>query len=152
MQRITITIDADLLGTIDAVMERRGYASRSEAVRDMIREGASHDIALAGKTPCVAVLSYVFDHETRALAQRLTRTFHDHHDISVAGMHVHLDHGSCLEVSVLRGTAGTVRQLSDALTAQRGVRHANLHIVPAERPQSRHGDGKRVTARSHVHA
>lgn len=70
MQRITITIDDELLATVDAVMERRGYASRSEAVRDMVRETASREIALADKTPCVALLGYVYDHETRALAQR----------------------------------------------------------------------------------
>lgn len=152
MQRITITVDEDLLGTIDAVMQRRGYANRSETVRDMIRDAASREIAGTGKTPCVAVLAYVFDHETRALAQRLTRTFHDHHDLSVAGMHVHLDHGSCLEVSVLRGAVAAVRELSDALTAQRGVRHANLHIVPAATSCARHEHGDRVASHTHVHA
>ena len=152
MQRITITIDEDLLGTIDAVMQRRGYASRSEAVRDMVREAASREKALTDETPCVAVLGYVYDHETRALAQRLTRTFHDHHDLSVAGMHVHLDHETCLEVSVLRGSASAVRGLADSLTAQRGVRHANLHVVPAEVSDSQHGHGERVTTHPHVHA
>ena len=151
MQRITITIDEDLLETIDIVMQRRGYASRSEAVRDLIREAASREIALTDQTPCVAVLGYVYDHETRALAQRLTRTFHDHHDLSVAGMHVHLDHESCLEVAVLRGPMAAVRGVADVLTAQRGVRHANLHVVPAEVSHSRHGHGERVTTHPHVH-
>jgi CopG family nickel-responsive transcriptional regulator len=152
MQRFTITIEEDLLGTIDAVMRRRGYSSRSEAVRDLIREAAAQEIVLADETPCVAVLGYVYDHATRALAQRLTRTAHDHHDLSVAGMHVHLDHESCLEVSVLRGPASAVRGLADALTAQRGVRHANLHVVPAELSDDRHRHGGRETAHRHVHA
>jgi CopG family nickel-responsive transcriptional regulator len=98
------------------------------------------------------VFGYVYDHETRALALRLTRTFHDHHDLSVAGMHVHLDHENCLEVAVLRGPMSTVRGVADVLTAQRGVRHANLHVVPAEVSDSRHGHGKRVTTHPHVHA
>jgi CopG family nickel-responsive transcriptional regulator len=152
MQRFTITIDDDLLAAIDGVMQRRGYASRSEAVRDMIRESAAQEIALAGKTPCVAVLGYVYDHETRALAQRLTQTFHDNHDLSVAGLHVHLDHTTCLEVSVLRGPVTAVRGLADSLTAQRGVRHANLHIVPAVAEDSHHGHGDRATPHSHFHA
>jgi CopG family transcriptional regulator, nickel-responsive regulator len=152
MQRFTITIDDDLLGTVDAVMESRGYASRSEAVRDMIREAASREVALKDQTPCVAVLGYVYDHETRALAQRLTRTFHDHHDLSVAGMHVHLDHESCLEISVLRGPVSAVRGLADALTAQRGVRHANLHVVPVQVSESRHSHGERAIDHPHIHA
>lgn len=146
MQRITITIEEELLQTVDAVMRRRGYVSRSEALRDMIRETAAREVASADTTLCVAVLGYVYDHGTRALAQRLTQVFHDHHDLSIAGMHVHLDHESCLEVAVLKGAVSAVRALADALTAQRGVRHANLHIVPVEQLDGRHSHGGREIA------
>jgi CopG family nickel-responsive transcriptional regulator len=130
MQRITITIDDDLLETVDALVTRRGYATRSEAIRDLVRSAASRDADSGGAGTCVAVLGYVYDHHTRALAQRITGTFHDHHRLAVASMHVHLDHGSCLEVAVLTGPLPAVRDLADAVTAQRGVRHGNLHVVP----------------------
>ena len=152
MQRITITIEDDLLATVDAVMQRRQYASRSEAVRDLIRAAAAREVASIDATPCVAVLGYVYDHATRALAQRLTHVFHDHHDLSVAGMHVHLDHATCLEVSVLKGTVGAVHRLADALTAQRGVRHANLHVVPAQVANARHDHGAGAVVHQHIHA
>lgn len=134
MERITITIDKDLLTVVDALVARRGYTSRSEAVRDMIRDAASHEKALSGAVPCVAVLDYVYDHETRALAQRLTRELHEHHDLSVASMHIHLDHDRCLETTVLRGPGAALQKLSDTLTTQRGVRHANLHVIPLAAP------------------
>lgn len=152
MQRFTITIDDDLLGMVDGVMERRGYTSRSEAVRDLIREAAARDVSLADETPCVAVLGYVFDHGTRALAQRLARAAHDNHDLSVASMHVHLNHESCLEVSVLRGDAAAVRGLADAMTAQRGVRHANLQVIPVGVTEARHSHGGRKSVHQHLSA
>jgi CopG family transcriptional regulator, nickel-responsive regulator len=152
MQRITITIDEGLLETLDAVVQRRGYASRSEAVRDMIRDMATQEAASADAAPCIAVLSYIYDHETRALAQRLTHALHDHHDLTVAGMHVHLDHESCLEVSVLKGITSAVDGLADVLTAQRGVRHANLHIVPVRVSHARHYHGSGAANHQHVHA
>ena len=153
MQRITITIEDELLATVDALMQRRQYASRSEAVRDLIRAAAAaREVASADATPCVAVLSYVYDHATRALAERLTHVFHDHHDLSVAGMHVHLDHATCLEVTVLKGTVGAVQHLADALTAQRGVRHANLHVVPAQVANTRHDHGAGAVVHQHIHA
>ena len=151
MQRITITIDDNLLETLDAVVQRRGYSSRSDAVRDMIRDAATRE-ASEDMASCIAVLGYVYDHATRALAQRLTRASHDHHDVTVAGMHVHLDHDSCLEVSVLKGDPSAVRGLADALTAQRGVRHANLHIVPVRTSNATHDHGAGVTLHPHVHA
>lgn len=150
MQRITITIEDDLLETVDAAMQRHGYASRSEAIRDLIRAAATEDAATAESTPCVAVLDYVYDHATRELAQRLTQTLHDHHDLSIAGLHVHLDHDTCLEVSVLRGPAGAVRSLADVLTAQRGVRHARLHLVPADMSNDRHDHGSGAVNHSHI--
>jgi CopG family nickel-responsive transcriptional regulator len=152
MQRITITIDDELLGTVDGLMASKGYASRSEALRDMIRSAATHEQALADQTPCVAVLDYVYDHETRALAQRLTGTLHDHHDLTVAGMHVHLDHDTCLEVSVLRGPVREVRRVADRLTAQRGVRHANLHMVPVVVTHDDHAHAGRGVPHMHTRA
>lgn len=152
MQRITITIEEDLLQTVDAVMRRRGYASRSEAIRDMIRDTASEDAAMQDAAPCLAMLGYVYEHETRALAQRLTQTLHEHHDLTIAGLHVHLDHDTCLEVSVLRGQASAVRGLADVLTAQRGVRHARLHLIPARLADERHDHGSGATSHTHIRA
>ena len=38
MQRVTMSIDDDLLATLDGVMKKRRYASRSEALRDILRD------------------------------------------------------------------------------------------------------------------
>lgn len=150
MQRITITIEDSLLETLDEAVRRHGYASRSEAVRDMIRDSTRQTAAVDGAAPSLAVLAYVYDHETRALAQRLTQSLHDHHDLTVAGMHVHLDHESCLDISVLKGSTSAVRELSDSLTSQRGVRHANLHMVPLRVSKKRHNHG--AGKHAHIHA
>ncbi|STJ08773.1 nickel responsive transcriptional regulator [Escherichia coli] len=37
MQRVTITLDDDLLETLDSLSQRRGYNNRSEAIRDILR-------------------------------------------------------------------------------------------------------------------
>lgn len=132
MQRITITIDDDLLAVIDGVCNERGYTSRSEAVRDIVRASVAKSHSAEADAACFAVLSYVYEHETRDLARRLVNTQHDHHDTSVATMHVHVDHDDCLEVAVLRGRVDAVTKLADSVTTQRGVRHGNLHIVPVE--------------------
>ncbi|MBN8901993.1 MAG: nickel responsive regulator [Rhodospirillales bacterium 69-11] len=152
MQRITITMDDELLAAVDALMARRGYASRSEAFRDIVRGMVDRDAAAAPDTPCVATLTYVYDHETRALAQRLTRAQHDRHDLMVANLHVHLDHEACLEIGVLRGTAGEVTQFADQLTTQRGVRHAALHVVPVTVREERHTHGGSAAPHTHLTA
>jgi len=149
MQRITLSIDDDLLETLDRHMKAHRYASRSEALRDILREHQARerlDGPSEGNGLCVATLAYVYDHETRDLGRRLTRAQHRHHDLQVATLHVHLDHDSCLEVSVLRGPVKAVRALADDTMSQRGVRHGELHVIPAARGgRHSHGGG------SHTH-
>ena len=143
MERVTITIEAELLATVDRMVEQKGYGSRSEAVRDLVREVTDRQAVMAPDEPCIATLSYVYDHEVRDLARRITRTHHDHHEISLASLHVHLSHVTCLEVAVLRGPSGAIRRFADSVTSQRGVRHHQLHIVPdhGEQEQHDHGNG-----------
>lgn len=131
MERVSITIDSDLLERLETYMARRGYASRSEALRDMVRGSLMADEAPA-EGACLAALTYVYDHHKRQLSNRLTEAHHDHHGLSIATMHVHLDHDSCLEVSILRGAVAEVKELADKVVTQSGVRHGHVHIVPAE--------------------
>ena len=152
MQRITITMDDDLMQAVDGLMSRRGYASRSEAFRDIVRDMMDRQSLDDPKATCIATLSYVFDHETRHLASRLTRSHHDRHDMSVASMHVHLDHEACLEVCVLRGPSGAVTAHADTLATQRGVRHASLHMIPVKVSTTLHAHGDKATEHRHFHA
>ena len=151
MQRVTVTLDDDLVAELDRFQNARGYQNRSEALRDLTRAGLQQAHEQGGEGACVAALVYVYDHETRALARRLASAQHDHHDLSVATLHVHLDHDSCLEVAVLRGERGEVRHFSQHVIAERGVRHGRLVMVPVDvsAQAHAHGDGP---AHSHAHA
>jgi CopG family nickel-responsive transcriptional regulator len=153
MQRITLSIDDELVAALDRHMKERRYASRSEALRDILRQVQARErVDCEGDGFCVATLAYVYDHATRDLGRRLTRAQHRHHDLQVATLHVHLDHASCLEVAVLRGPVGAVRSLADDTVSQRGVRHGELHVIPAERVRSRHSHGGGSRAHEHTHA
>jgi CopG family transcriptional regulator, nickel-responsive regulator len=151
MQRVTITLDDDLMAALDRVIAARGYQNRSEAVRDLARAGIGQTTReLDGDRDCVAALVYVYNHEARELSKRLTRSFHAHHDLSLAAMHVHLDHESCLEVTVLKGKADEVQHLADHVIAERGVRHGQLVAIPVEFQTQNHPHGGEP-GRRHLH-
>ena len=150
MQRITITIDDDLLQAVDDVMHRRGYGSRSEAMRDIVREMIDRERLADPDTDCIGAFAFVFDHEIRDLARRVNVAHHDRHDLSVASMHVHLNHETCLEVSILRGPLREVRAFSDSVASQRGVRNASLHVIPANIATQEHTHGNARTRHEHV--
>lgn len=152
MQRITVTLDDELLEAVDKMIARRGYQNRSEAIRDLTRAGlAEFDERSVGDQQGVAALVYVYDHEGRALARRLTRAFHDHHDLSMTTLHVHLDHESCLEVAVLRGAMNDIHDFAAQITSERGVRHGRLVAVPVEVEAASHPHGGRSRRHLHTH-
>ncbi len=133
MQRVTMTIEDELLAEIDALVLRRGYQNRSEALRDLARAGLRQiESKLPSDAACVGALLYVYDHRRRDLPNRLANEFHDHHEINVATLHVHLDTERCLEVAVLKGTTEDVRHMADHVIAERGVRHGQLIVLPAK--------------------
>ena len=150
MQRITITIDDDLLQAVDDLMTRRGYGSRSEAMRDIVREMVDRERLSEPETDCIGALTFVFDHEVRDLARRITNAHHERHDLSIASMHVHLNHESCLEVSVLRGPLRDVQGFADAVASQRGVRSAKLHLIPARIATQEHAHGEATHRHEHL--
>ena len=132
MQRVTITLDDELMDDLDRIIAVRGYQNRSEAIRDLARSGLEQAaVEVAGSRHCVAALVYVYDHEARELPKRLTRDFHQHHDLSQATLHVHLDEASCLEVTVLKGRGSEVQSFANHVIAERGVRHGHVVYVPA---------------------
>ncbi|HRY06928.1 MAG TPA: nickel-responsive transcriptional regulator NikR [Hyphomicrobiaceae bacterium] len=151
MQRITITIEDDLADEIDQFMGKHGYQSRSEAIRDLARSGlnqADKNASTAGT--CVAALVYVYDHHVRELSKRLTQSHHHHHDLSMATLHVHLDHDTCLEIAALKGRTQDVQHLADHIITERGVKHGQLVIIPADITDTSHAHGEE-RAHRHTH-
>ena len=131
MQRVTVTLDDDLMAELDRLIEVRGYQNRSEAIRDLERAGLQQAAEETGSEQhCVGVLSYVYDHEARDLARRLTTVFHSHHDLTISSLHVHLDHDNCLEVGILKGPMKDLQHFADHVIAERSVRHGKLQLLP----------------------
>lgn len=155
MERITISLDAGLAAEFDLLIAERGYQNRSEAVRDLLRAHLEQArLARGGATHCVASLSYVYNHHQRDLAERLTAMQHGQHDLTVATLHAHLDHENCIECVVLRGPTAAVRKFSDALIAERGVRHGQLNLIDVEIDSGhghRHGYTPAGPSHGHVH-
>lgn len=127
--RFGVSLDSDLLEKFDKLCEQQSYQTRSEAIRDLIRnklverEWEDTDRELAG------TLSIVYDHHQSGLAQKITELQHDHHEVILSTLHVHLDHHNCLEVLVLRGPGTQLRELANKLISTKGVKHGKLGLT-----------------------
>lgn len=131
LRRIGIAIPDDLLTVFDQLIDRRGYTNRSEAFRDLMRDALLQETVSKSKEEVVGTLTLVYDHNVRQLSDRLVKQQHDHHHQIISTLHVHLDHDNCLEVLILRGSAGDVQHIADGLIAAKGVRHGKLTLTTA---------------------
>lgn len=133
MQRITITLDDDLMEELDRMIVEHGYQNRSEAIRDFTRAGMQQAAQEEGKPgECVAALVYVYDHAARDLSRRLMENYHGHHDLALATLHIHLDDDNCMELTALKGSGAEVQHFADHIIAERGVRYGRLVMIPTE--------------------
>jgi CopG family nickel-responsive transcriptional regulator len=129
MERVSITIPKELSVAFDKRNKRKGYANRSEATRDLIRDALVKEEWSDPKAHVAATVTLVYDHHTRTLTDRITEVQHDYGETIVSSLHVHLDHHNCLEVVVLRGVAKDVQAIADRLSAIKGVKHAQVTLA-----------------------
>ncbi len=121
--RFGVSIEKGLLHGFDGLIEGRSYSSRSEAIRDLIRQEMVEAAWKAPDADVVATVTLIFDHHQFDLADKLTSIQHDDYDVIISTTHVHLDHDNCLEVLIMHGQASRVKNIADKLIATRGVRH-----------------------------
>lgn len=125
LKRFSISLENNLLDSFDRYIQAQSYNNRSEAVRDLIRKALVKQ-AWLGDSNVMGVITLVYDHHQHQLQEKVTEVQHDYHHQIVSTTHVHMDHHNCLEVIIVRGNAKEVQELSDKLTALRGVRDGNL--------------------------
>jgi len=129
LARIGVAIDSSLLQKFDRLIEERGYANRSEAFRDLIRDELVQKSWESPDADVVGTVTLVYDHHVRMLNEKLTDMQHDHHRNILSTLHVHLDHDNCLEVIVVKGKAKTVQKIADGLISTKGVKHGRLILT-----------------------
>jgi len=131
--RFSISLPPSLLRQLDQMSAEKGYANRSLAVADMIRNQLVEHQEKTGTGDIAGTITLVYDHHKPHLQSTLTDIQHDHHDVILSTVHVHLDHHNCLEVLLVRGPGNVIRQIADALITAKGVKHGKLTVTTTGR-------------------
>lgn len=124
--RFTVSLPRPLLDELDRRLIARGYASRSELVRDLIRARMVEDAWAEGEEEVAGVLTIVYDHHQRDLSQQIVDVQHRDFIHVIATTHVHMDHHNCLETIIIRGRPAEIERLCLEIEGLRGVRFAKL--------------------------
>ncbi|NCA70324.1 MAG: nickel-responsive transcriptional regulator NikR [Sphingobacteriia bacterium] len=124
--RFSVSLPRPLLEELDRRVVGKGYASRSELMRDLIRERMVEETWERGDQEVAGVLTIVYDHHQRELNQQILDIQHRQFVHVIATTHVHMDHHNCLETIIMRGLPAEIERLSLEIGGLRGVRFAEL--------------------------
>ena len=127
--RFSVSLPGKLLEQLDDMTGEKGYDNRSLAIADMIRAHLVEHRQNTGNEEIAGTITLVYDHHKQHVQAALTDIQHDHHEVIISTVHVHLDHHNCLEVLVVRGKAVLVKRIADELIAAKGVKHGKLTVT-----------------------
>jgi CopG family nickel-responsive transcriptional regulator len=131
MPIVSISLTSNLLKKLDEFMQKRGYSSRSEAIRDAIRDSLSeYELSRFRRGKVTATITVISEHERHAVDERLTRLRHQHDDIVSGNMHIHLGKMYCLEIFITEGESEEVLNFIGKIRAIRGIQQVKYTIVP----------------------
>lgn len=132
ISRFGVSLEEDLLRSFDRSIAELGYANRSEAIRDLIRDHLIQKRVTKGDGDIVGVVTLVYDHRTHRLGDILADMQHKAKVGINASLHIHLDEYNCLEVVVIRGGAEKVHEVAGKLIATKGVQNGKLVTTAAQ--------------------
>jgi len=129
LKRFGVSMEEKLLEEFDRYIEKAGYKTRSEAIRDLIRDKLVEEKFKEGKKEMIGILSIVYDHEIREVEENLVSFEHKNYKKIISTTHIHLDKHTCLEVKIIKGKPRELKKIADKIISTRGVKHGGLLIT-----------------------
>jgi CopG family nickel-responsive transcriptional regulator len=131
MTVISVSITRDLLRKLDGFVRKRGYSSRSEAIRDSVREALSeYELSRLEKGKVTATITVISEHERHDIDERLMRLRHEHDEIVSGNMHIHLGKTYCLEIFITEGEVEEILDFIARIRAMRGTQQVKYTMMP----------------------
>ncbi len=128
--RFGVSIEQDLLENFDRLIAERRYTTRSEALRDLIREALiQQKIETEAETLALGSLTLIYDHHAGNLLQEMAQLQHNFHQHILSVMHLHVSHDDCMEVIALRGKVSEITKLADGLLSLKGIKNGKLFLT-----------------------
>ncbi|MFX0098309.1 MAG: nickel-responsive transcriptional regulator NikR [Candidatus Hodarchaeota archaeon] len=159
MERISITVPKKFLEEFDKYLEKFGYAKRSEAIRDAMRDFFKDKIIDEDENLLInAFIIIAYNHHQRGLLDELTEVEH-HSNVQIySTMHVHVSEDNCSEVIAMRGKVKQVMEFRKKVQTIKGIlmcELVHLYAYPGEGTEHyhvhSHEEGHDHTNHDHPH-
>lgn len=125
IKRFGVSLEEDILNTLDKLVVNNQFPNRSQAIRHLIKNTDVAESWEKNKVVAGAIV-IVYDHHKRELNKNLMNVQHDFHDLILSTLHVHIAHDRCLETIAVKGKSQDLVKLADKTIGIKGILHGKL--------------------------
>lgn len=140
LDRVSLTLPPAMTDELDGIVQDWNYDSRSEAVRDALRDFfTTYEWEEGDDTRHDGTIVVVHEHEHDSdIAGRLQTIQHEYARVITSVQHIHLSKDRCMETLVVGGTARIIDELANRLRAVGGVKQVKVVAVGGGEPEPSH--------------
>lgn len=131
VSRISMSLSEDLLVELDQMVTERGFASRSQAISEILHQSLVEHKRQLGNEVMVGTITLLYDNTVPGLQKQLSDLQFRHIDEVISSLHVHLMHNQTMEVILVQGPATTLQQIADQMITRRGVVSGKIQLMAA---------------------
>jgi len=129
VSRISVSLAEELLLELDAMVEKLGFANRSQAVSSILHSSLVNHRQQIGDRVMVGTITLFYNHGAGGVQARIASLQRRHIDEVISSLHVHLVNDQTLEVVLVQGPAAKLQTIANAMITERGVISGRLDVV-----------------------
>jgi len=131
MPIVSISLTGKILKDLEKLTEDRGYFSRSEAIRDAIRNIIlEHKLSIEEEEMVFATIIIAYEIERGDIDHKFSKLRHEYNEIVIENIHRHVKNQYCIELFILEGKNSQIVELIGRIRGIRGINQVKFLILP----------------------
>jgi len=127
--RIGVSLEPELLKAFDESISKKGYVSRSEALRDLVRDSLAENTWKNDNMEMIGVYIVIIDLRVTNVLEKVDSLYRSHSSIFSHTSSVPIDEFSKMDIVVASGKLHELRDFLGDITSIKGVLRGKLASI-----------------------
>ena len=131
LKRFGVSLEEDLLESLDQFVDDNGFANRSQAIRFLVEKNVAEN-----KWQCnhfvAGTIVIMYNQEKKEISSKISSIQQHYQDVILSSSQYYLNDSFCLHIATVSGLAQILTELSDRLITIKGIKHGKLVMSRAD--------------------
>lgn len=138
VSRIGVSLEPELLRKFDESIAKKGYVSRSEAIRDLVRDSLAENEWKDSDAHMTGVVVIIYNCSVADVCERMNSVFSKNSDLIDFKVDMTLDDSNVMMTVFVTGKLSELKSFSTDITAVKGVLRGKLTMVSPSKVNMHH--------------